>query len=317
MAATPLGDARPAPASGALPAHVLERVLSRLLQVQGAEAAEREVVRVLEEATGAAWVAVFRREASGLAPCGCSAQAPAVVREEAFAARLSDAFPSGAPPREDSLGACRLVTAEGERGRVALLEGGAGILDEEAERELLGYCGRALGNADLVEELREQVLTDSLTGCFNRRGFDDHLRVEIVRARRYRRPLSLVLLDIDDFKGVNDQLGHAAGDTVLRAVSRLLVDAFRTTDRVCRYGGDEFAVIFPETPPERVLQLAERLRAQIAARFPDGEIDCRVSASFGVAGYPADGNDPDSLLRAADRALYTAKTSGRDRVVPG
>ena len=159
------------------------------------------------------------------------------------------------------------------------------------------------------------MFIDFVTGCYNRRAFEEHLTVELVRARRYERPLTMILMDLDDFKLVNDGLGHAAGDYTLKRVGEVLRAAFRTTDRVCRYGGDEFAVIFPETPKEEVVRLAERLRRQIAAIFPDQHNPIPISASIGVAGFPFDGAQADDLVQAADRALYRAKLEGRNQVV--
>ena len=182
-------------------------------------------------------------------------------------------------------------------------------------RETLEICGAAWRNLELLERLRSQVFIDFLTGCYNRRAFEEHLTIEIVRARRYERPLSLMLLDLDHFKDVNDGLGHDAGDYVLQKVGETLRAAFRTTDRVCRFGGDEFAVIFPETPKDEVVRLAERLRRQLAAIFPDPRNRLPVTASIGVASYPFDGVRAEELVKATDRALYQAKAAGRNRVI--
>lgn len=172
----------------------------------------------------------------------------------------------------------------------------------------------ALENAEAFDRLHSLVLLDALTGCYNRRGFDEHLKVEMVRARRYRRPISLMVLDVDHFKQVNDGFGHLVGDAVLRRVGEVLATQFRTTDVVCRFGGDEFAVIFPETPREEVMKLAERLRARVAALFPGDPLPRVLTISLGIAAYPDDAADAETLLHAADRALYRAKAAGRNRV---
>ncbi|MEX2582908.1 MAG: GGDEF domain-containing protein [Gemmatimonadota bacterium] len=182
-------------------------------------------------------------------------------------------------------------------------------------RAIAEVFGVALRNTELVERLRSQVFVDFVTDCYNRRAFEEHLNVELVRARRYERPLSLLLLDLDDFKIVNDNLGHPVGDHALQRVAAVLRAAFRTTDRVCRYGGDEFGVIFPETSKEDALRLAERIRRQIAAIFPDAVNQYGITASIGVAAYPHDAARPDDLVRAADRALYRAKSEGRNQVI--
>lgn len=189
--------------------------------------------------------------------------------------------------------------------------------DEIAALQLVAaVCATALQNSELIERLRSEVFIDVVTGCYNRRAFDEHLKVELVRAQRYGRPLCLLLLDLDAFKPVNDILGHPAGDHVLRKVGETLRNNFRTTDRVCRYGGDEFAVIFPETQKDDVVRLAERLRRQIARLFPDPEIPHPLTASIGIASFPQDGTRPEDLLRFADIAMYGAKSSGRNQIGP-
>lgn len=172
----------------------------------------------------------------------------------------------------------------------------------------------ALRNAILIDELRSQVAIDFLTGCYNRRGFEEHLRVEISRARRYMHPLSMILVDLDHFKAMNDRFGHPVGDHALLSVGQLLRRTFRTSDRVCRYGGDEFALIFPETDRAEAVRLAERLRARISSTFPDDDMPEAITASLGVAAFPEDAGDAESLVLAADRALYQAKFRGRNQV---
>ena len=161
----------------------------------------------------------------------------------------------------------------------------------------------ALRNAWLVEQLERSAATDGLTGIANRRAFDDALAREVSRAARTGDPLSLVLLDIDHFKRLNDTLGHQAGDEALRAVAGDLAQAVRLSDTVARYGGEEFAVLLPGLGAEDALATAERLRGG-----GDG-----VTLSAGVAAYPDDAGDALSLVDAADRALYAAKRAGRDR----
>lgn len=176
-------------------------------------------------------------------------------------------------------------------------------------------CSAGLTKLELLDRLRSEVFVDFLTNCYNRRGLEEHLGLELVRARRYERPLCLLLLDLDQFKEINDVLGHQAGDYVLRKVGEVLRSAFRTTDRVCRYGGDEFAVIFPETPKDEVVRLAERLRKKIAKLFPDVTIPGVLTPSIGVASYPADASEPEDLIKTADQAMYRAKEAGRNQVV--
>ncbi|MCC6216859.1 MAG: diguanylate cyclase [Polyangiaceae bacterium] len=168
------------------------------------------------------------------------------------------------------------------------------------------------------ERLEQLALTDPLTGLANRRAFEDALARELDRWRRYRSRLSLVSVDVDHFKRVNDQHGHSAGDSALRAVAALLRLGTRATDTVFRVGGEELAILLPETGLREAADVAERLRASIASHeiaLREGA-SLRCTASFGVAGLELlDAVTGDALVEAADRAVYAAKRGGRDRVV--
>ncbi|HEX8083136.1 MAG TPA: sensor domain-containing diguanylate cyclase [Solirubrobacteraceae bacterium] len=168
----------------------------------------------------------------------------------------------------------------------------------------------ALANAWLVDRLRRSAATDGLTGVANRRAFDETLPREFARAVRADAPLSLVLLDIDRFKVLNDTHGHLTGDDVLRDVARCLVAEVRLGDIVARYGGEEFAVILPGLDAADAVEVAERLRARVAAT----STELGVTVSAGVAACPPHASEPLGLVRAADRALYASKRDGRDRV---
>jgi diguanylate cyclase (GGDEF)-like protein len=168
-------------------------------------------------------------------------------------------------------------------------------------------------NARLLDELRRLSLTDSLTGLGNRRAFDDALRFEIGRARRHAQELALVLLDLDHFKRVNDQFGHAAGDEILTAFAGRLRSAVRASDRPFRYGGEEFAVLLLGVGAQGAVEAAWRIVHATASR-PLGERGRAVSCSAGVASLRAvDGSDGCELLERADAALYAAKRTGRNR----
>src|SRR5581483_3312859 len=143
------------------------------------------------------------------------------------------------------------------------------------------------------------------------RSFESALHREIARSDRTGEPLSLVLVDVDHFKSINDRFGHPAGDDVLRHVGAALATHAREVDLAARYGGEEFCVLLPSCPPADAMSVAGRLREAIAA-YP-GPV--RVTASAGVATLPLDGRDAESLVAAADRALYRAKAAGRDRAV--
>jgi diguanylate cyclase (GGDEF)-like protein len=166
----------------------------------------------------------------------------------------------------------------------------------------------------LVERLRAATRTDLLTDVLNRRGFEEAFGHELLRTRRTGAPLALALGDIDRFKAINDEFGHAAGDRALAAVASALREACRGTDVLARIGGEEFAVVMPHTGLEEATAGAERLRAAVGSvTDPDGT---PLSISFGVAVCASeDEADADRLLSTADQALYAAKAGGRDRVV--
>ena len=174
--------------------------------------------------------------------------------------------------------------------------------------------------ADEIEarqsRLEEMSLLDPLTGVANRRGLERSLAQEDSRVRRYSRPYSLLMIDLDHFKKVNDTHGHLAGDRVLAAIGDLLQDLCRATDTAGRYGGEEFAVVLPETPAESALVIAERIRERLAetpVTSPDGK-QISVTASIGIASVPDNGADAAAALAEADRALYKAKNGGRNQV---
>lgn len=168
----------------------------------------------------------------------------------------------------------------------------------------------------LQVQLLEQAIRDPLTQLYNRRHFDPSFEREWARCQRQRQVMSLMLLDIDHFKKVNDQYGHEAGDEVLRAVAQTLTRFFRDEDLVARLGGEEFSVLMPGIGAEACVQRAEALRERLAAQrtaLPSGA-ELSVTVSIGVASYPAQGDDPAHLMRSADQALYAAKRAGRNAV---
>ena len=191
----------------------------------------------------------------------------------------------------------------------------------DQERDLFAYlAGQAtlsIENVDLHETVQQQAVTDELTGLFNVRQFHVRLDNEIERAERFGTPLSLVMLDIDKFKSVNDTYGHQQGDRVLVEVARVLRRLSRDVDLPARYGGEEMAVLLPQTDLAGAEQGAERMRAAIEnMQIPrlDGGGLLPITASFGVASYPAQAAGKTALIAAADAALYRAKRGGRNRV---
>lgn len=176
----------------------------------------------------------------------------------------------------------------------------------------------ALSNAASVKRLEELATTDGLTGCFNKRYFNEQLRAKLSAAERFSRKLSLVITDIDHFKGVNDTYGHAAGDAVIRELGAILIRLKRETDVVARFGGEEFCILCEETTTEGAVLLAERVREELAATVFETELGkLQVTCSLGVATYPDHAGSREGLFEGADRALYRAKHGGRNRVESG
>lgn len=166
-----------------------------------------------------------------------------------------------------------------------------------------------------IEEVSQRARTDGLTGLYNRRYFDEQLRRVIAETDRFGGTSSLIVVDIDDFKAVNDNYGHEAGDAVLRQLGKILSDGVRTVDICARYGGEELVILLPQTPIGGATELAERLRTAVADRAVLFEgTPIRVTASFGIAGYPETVPHGDWLFPAADRALYQAKEKGKNCV---
>jgi diguanylate cyclase (GGDEF)-like protein len=167
------------------------------------------------------------------------------------------------------------------------------------------------------EVLEQLSATDGLTQLYNHRHFQAQFLREAKRAERSGTPLCLVLVDVDDFKLLNDRLGHSAGDRVLQEIAKAMRGQIRETDYLARYGGEEFVLLLPETGPDGVLSQAERLRRAVEELpLPGAETQPlgRLTISLGVACYPDNGRDAESLVRAADEALYRAKGAGRNRV---
>lgn len=171
----------------------------------------------------------------------------------------------------------------------------------------------AIENAELHQERERQAVTDGLTGVNNRRSFSENLQKEFERAKRYDQPLSLVIVDLDYLKRINDQYGHVAGDDAIRSIGGVLKLSSRSTDFVARYGGEEFCILLPNTEIDMAEQLAERLRRLINEVVIEGYGN--ISASLGVSNYPLHAQSAEELFLRADEALYKAKQGGRNCVV--
>ena len=174
----------------------------------------------------------------------------------------------------------------------------------------------ALENARLFQEVQKLSTVDPLTGLFNRRHFNNMAQQELQRTQRYNAPMSVILMDIDHFKQVNDNHGHGLGDQVLVDAAAVCMQGLRTMDVHARYGGEEFCFLLPETTHEGAEILAQRLREGLAQLQFESEVgEFRITASFGVAQWQAPEESIDNLLKRCDQALYAAKHGGRNRVV--
>jgi diguanylate cyclase (GGDEF)-like protein len=171
--------------------------------------------------------------------------------------------------------------------------------------------------AEANARLAQLAVTDGLTGLYNHRHFHERLTLEVERSQRSGLPLSLLMLDVDNFKQFNDTFGHPSGDEVLRQLARVLADTRRANDVVARYGGEEFAVILVDTAKFTAAKVAERVRERVYSNdFSEAAPRAgTLSVSIGVATFPDDGVDVEALVRSADTALYAAKRAGRNRVV--
>ena len=243
--------------------------------------------------------------------------APARVASRVFA----PAAASGGPVERTLGGFASFPVVTNDR-LVGLLALGGRSLARMAP-ETGGFLGQAanqsyivMENSRLFERVRELSIRDGVTGLFNHRHLMELVQSEFERVDRYQKPFSLLMIDIDHFKRVNDEHGHPAGDEVLQEMANVLRQELRAVDAVGRYGGEEFLILLPETPHEEARQTAERVRAEVAAHvFRAESVPLRVTISVGVATAPADAAGTwTAVIGEADKALYRAKMAGRDRV---
>lgn len=178
------------------------------------------------------------------------------------------------------------------------------------------FTAIAIENAISLNKVHELTITDDLTRLYNSRFMHSRLDYEVERAKRFKKPLSMIFLDLDNFKMINDIHGHLYGSKLLQEVARLILGLIRNVDMACRYGGDEFIVLMPETSKQDAAVVAEKLRMAMkqAVFLSDDDINARLTGSFGVASFPDDAEDKNGLILKADKAMYSVKNTTRDAV---
>jgi diguanylate cyclase (GGDEF)-like protein len=226
---------------------------------------------------------------------------PEAHREAITACLRCEVFPSSA----------LLVVRSVENGKMVTRENAVPVSNLASE------AGLALEVVSLYDSMKIMAVTDGLTGLYNHREFYQSLRRELERARRYRHTLSLLMIDVDDFKRFNDRFGHPAGDFALRNISELLRKCARTTDIIARYGGEEFAVILPESTPGGALMVAERIKSEVAEHnfIQNTSVPVHLTVSIGIYSSEKGEVSEDQMVSLADEAAYAAKKSGKNQVV--
>ncbi len=216
--------------------------------------------------------------------------------------------------------ACVPLISKGRVLGVIELINPAGKKMTEQEIELLealaDFAAVGIENARFVEKIKHLTIIDDVTGLYNSRYLHTLLETEISRALRYNSPFSLIFLDLDHFKLVNDNYGHLVGSRLLREVGQLLRFNLRTIDWTVRYGGDEFIIILPRTGKKEAVLVCQRLRKVLneTVFFEKENLNIKITASFGIAGFPDDAQDKEALIKLADQAMYQVKNSGRNGI---
>jgi diguanylate cyclase (GGDEF)-like protein len=295
-------------ALGAALNDMAEQLEARLAELEAERARGREALARFGEALAATHDAkqllpiVAAEAAEATAARGCR-----IVSADGFV------VVSGDPNAEGERLTLPLTAASEQFGTLELVSESFSAEQRLNAASLSAQAVVALENARLHRMVERQALVDGLTGLANRRACSDALHAETARAARLETPLSVVLADLDGFKDVNDEHGHAVGDEVLRTFAEVLRETLRESDVAGRWGGEEFLLLLPGADEEGAAQLAERVRVGLVERSIPGAPGLRVTASFGVAEH-ASGSDAEQLVAAADGALYRAKGAGKDRV---
>jgi diguanylate cyclase (GGDEF)-like protein len=308
----------------------LRQVARLLSSVHSTEETEHLVLDFMAEVFFAWWACLYRPEQGQYKPKRYRALDQTAVPESIGREALNAALPPGHGVSDISdvalakllpPGAELVIPLDAGSERLALLVLGPRLnrlVYGRAERDLAGTlafaAAIALKNAELVERLHSAATTDELTGLLNRRALEERLVAELSRSHRHQLKTSVVLLDVDRFKLVNDTLGHAAGDRYLILLAQVLAKHIRTLDVVGRQGGDEFLVILPMTSAAEALAFINRLQSGLKELMSQHPEFALATLSFGIAESPRHGRTPATVLAAADSALYAAKRSGRNLV---
>jgi len=244
---------------------------------------------------------------------------PTIVNDVAKDPRFSGKFDAETQFRTRSILCAPLISRGRTIGVVEIINRKGGRFtraDLEMLLTLVDPCAIAIENAILFQKAEQLTITDDLTKLFNSRYLNLYIGREIKRCKRHGVPLSVIFLDLDGFKGVNDQYGHLAGSRTLSEVGQILLQAVRESDVLARYGGDEFVVVLPETPAAGALVIAERIRKAIEGHtfLATQGLKARISASFGVSSYPEHALTPEGLIQKADQAMYRVKERNKNGI---
>jgi diguanylate cyclase (GGDEF)-like protein len=244
---------------------------------------------------------------------------PTIVNDTSRDPRFTGKFDSKTQFRTRSILCAPLISRGRTIGVVEIINRLGGKFtqaDLEILLTLVEPCAIAIENAMLFQKAEQLTITDDLTKLFNSRYLNLYIGREIKRCKRHGIPLSVIFLDLDGFKGVNDTYGHLAGSRTLTEVGAILSTAVRESDILARYGGDEFVVVLPETPPSGALVIAERIRKSIEQHcfLQEQGLAVRISASFGIASYPDHALTPEGLIQKADQAMYRVKERDKNGI---
>jgi len=265
-------------------------------------------------------MAAFRvKMGEGIAGWVAQTGEPVIVNDTQRDPRFARRFDSATRFRTRSVLCAPLVSRGRTLGVVQVINRRRGRFtraDLDLLLTLVEPCAIALENAILFQRAEQLTITDDLTKLFNSRYMNLYIGREIKRCKRHGIPISVIFLDLDGFKGINDQYGHLAGSMTLTEVGGILTRCVRESDILARYGGDEFVAVLPETPAAGAMIIAERIRKSIACHaFLESQgLQARLTASIGIASYPDHGLTPEGLVQKADQAMYRVKERNKDGI---